>query len=182
MATLRTERMMNSAPDYYQTSAIFEALQAAQADEFDSQDLKDQDLQNQLYIKTATWGLKYWEAALGITTLEADPYDIRRSRVLSKWRGVGNFSAELIKSVCEAFTNGEVFVTIDIPNQIVQITFNGAFGIPPNLFDLEAEIGDIIHAHLGIGYTFKYLTLYQVSIKTITEMNATPLNNFAPFL
>lgn len=154
----RTQRMVDSAPEYYQYSAIYTAIQAAQADEYDSQEAKNADLQAQFYIPTATWGLKYYEEGLGIATIESDPYDIRRSRVLAKWRGIGNFSAEMIKSIAEAFTNGEVDVTINIPAQEVTVTFIGTYGIPPNINDLKAMVDNIIHAHLGLTWKFKYLT------------------------
>lgn len=156
--TLRADRMVNSAPYYYQYSNVYRTIQEAQGDEYDSLEVKNEDLRKQLFIVTATWGLKYWEQVLGISTILADSYDIRRSRVLSKWRGVGNFSVALIKSISEAFTDGEVGVTIDIPGQVVTITFIGTKGIPENLDDLKAQIENLVHAHLGTQYILTYLT------------------------
>lgn len=247
MRSIRTQRMIDSAPYYYQFSRVYEAIQAAQADEYDSIDAKIADLQQQLYIPTATWGLKYWEEILGIPVLPdvwrryeqsesnfkfngtwwtltnadasggdanystvkgseavitfkgsavrllartnvnrgyakvtvdkckpglvdmystwlipqnvvfettgllykehvlkvevtglnnpnssdyevyvdaievletAESYDIRRSRVLSYWRGFGSFSAKLIKNVAQAYTNGEVEVTTYTKNKL----------------------------------------------------------------
>ena len=160
--------MVDSAPEYYQYSAIYTAIQAAQADEYDSQEAKNADLQAQFYIPTATWGLKYYEEGLGIATIESDPYDIRRSRVLATWRGIGNFSAEMIKSVAEAFTNGEVDVAVDIPAQEVTITFIGTYGVPPNINDLKAMVDNIIHAHLGLTWVFRYLLWSELDAATLT--------------
>lgn len=156
--SVRTQRMIDSAPGYYQYSQIYAAIQAAQANEYDSQEAKNADLQKQLYTTKATWGLKYWEEALGIPINESDSYDIRRSRVLSKWRGKGNFSAAMIKNMAEAYSNGEVEVTIDAANYLVTVKFIGARGIPENLEDLKAAVSNIIHAHLGLEWKFSYLT------------------------
>lgn len=168
MSTIRTDRMMDSLPSYYSFSEIMQAIQAAQADEYDAQEALDDGLQKQFYISTATWGLKYWEYSLRIPTNEADSYPIRRSRVLSKWRGFGNFSTALIKSVCEAFTNGEVDVTVNVPAQSVTVKFIGVRGIPENLNDLKAQVENIIHAHLGTVYTFTWLVWNELDTANVT--------------
>lgn len=160
--------MINSAPDYYQESRVYAAIQQAVADEIDYQESNSNDLEDQLYIETATWGLKYWEEEVGIPTNTADSYEVRRSRVLSKWRGFGNFSGSLVKKVCEAFTNGEVTVTVNIATGIVTITFIGARGLPPNLSDLQATLDDIVHAHLSLAYVFTYITWAEFDAKNWT--------------
>ena len=158
MDSLRVDRMVDSSPGYYQFSQVYRELQAAPAREYDTIEEKNEDLRKQLYIPTATWGLTYWEQILGIRTILADPYDIRRSRVLSRWRGYGQFSAALVRTVCEAYSNGEVSVSVDSDvDNIVNITFIGVRGIPPNLGDLKEIVADIIHAHLGPAYKFTWL-------------------------
>lgn len=157
MTTDRAQRMIDSAPDYYQQSKVYAAIQQAIADELGGVSTSNDDVKKQLFIVRATWGLKYWEEALGIVTVESDSYEIRRSRVLAKWRGVGNFSADLVKSVCEAFTNGEVAVAFNVATSVVTVTFMGVRGIPPNLSDLQAQIENLVHAHLGLAWAFTYL-------------------------
>lgn len=150
--------MLDSAPGYYQYSKVYEAIQAVQGDDYDNVEAANEDLRKQLYIITATWGLIYWEEVLEIPTVETDSDEIRRSRILSQWRGIGNFSAGLIESIAEAFINGDVAVSINIPTQQVTVTFIGTKGIPPNVDDLKAQIANIIHAHLGVDYVFTYIT------------------------
>jgi hypothetical protein len=86
-----------------------------------------------------------------------DSYDIRRSRVLSKWRGIGNFTAALVKRITEAYSNGVVSVTVDISAGNIIITFTGTMGIPPNLDDLKSIVDNVIPAHLGVIWNFTYL-------------------------
>jgi len=160
--------MLNQAPYYYKFSNLYNQIQAAQASEYDSIEEAREDLRKQFYITTATWGLKYWEELLNIPTNESDSYDVRRSRVLSRWRAVGNFSEDLIKSVCESFLNGEVDVKIRPAQYEVIIKFVGKRGIPPNLEDLKAIVNGLIHAHYGVSYEFTYLIWDEVDKENMT--------------
>lgn len=122
MTTVRAQRMVDSAPDYYQQAAAYIAIQQAVADELDAEELDDADVQLQLSATTATWGLTYWEETLKIPVVVADGYEVRRSRVLGKLRGVGNFSADLIKSIAESYSGGEVEVYSYLKNMIPPFT------------------------------------------------------------
>lgn len=180
--TERLERMMGQVPDYYETSAVYRKIQESQGNEYDSIEAKNADLKAQLRIRTATWGLRYWEEALYIPVVLTDSYSMRRGRILAKWRSPGNFSAALVKSVCESFVNGQVDVSIDLTKSLVLIKFNGPLGVPEKLADVEAAIENIIHAHLGKAYSFRYLLIREIhEVLTIGEMQGMPLTNFAPF-
>jgi hypothetical protein len=148
--------MIDAAPQYYQNSRIFEAIQAAQGDEYDSLYDKVQDLRKQYRISTATWGLKYWENICNIPVNEEDSYPVRRSRGLGRWRSIGNFSAALVQNIANGYINGTSDVTVDIPLQIINIEFTSDEGIPPNLNDLKMSIDNVVHAHINVGYIFKY--------------------------
>lgn len=166
--TERTQRMVDSAPEYYENSDLFMQYQAAVSAELDKISADEEDIRLQKRIKTATWGLMYWEEVQGMPVVESDPYDIRRSRVLSKWRGVGNFSADLIESVAEAFINGEVSVRMRVPQQEVVVTFIGWRGIPPNLDDLKVQLENIIHATNGLAWRFTYLNWNELDNTNMT--------------
>lgn len=170
----RGDRMMQTAPTQYQFSKIYAALQQAYADGYDGVYTDNEDLRNQLYISTATWGLKYYEELFGLPTIETDSYEIRRSRVLSSCRGIGNLSAAYIKSVCEAYANSEVDVSIRPADCMVTIAFVGIRGIPPNMADLEQSVQNIIHAHLGVEYSYRFMTWdeYESYNHTLDEWDA----------
>jgi hypothetical protein len=178
----RIDRMLGQAPDYYETSVIYQKIQAVQGDEYDSLEEKNADLKAQLRIKTATWGLRYYEETLHIPIFTADNYEVRRSRVLAKWRSPGNFSAALIKAVCESFVNGQVDVSIDLVNSMVLIKFVGPLGVPENIADVDKAVDGIIHAHLGWDFSYRYMRLNQIDqVITINELQTLKLNIFAPF-
>lgn len=177
----RLNRMVGQAPEYVETSAIYRKIQDVQGDEYDSLDAKNADLKAQLRIRTATWGISYYEEQLHIPIVPDDPLETRRGRILSRWRSPGNFSAALVKTVCESFVNGQVDVSINLATSIVSIRFNGPTGAPERIADVTAALDNIIHAHLDKAYVFPYLSVANVNAKTVAQMNATQLKNFAPF-
>ncbi|MGG0702969.1 putative phage tail protein [Bacillus inaquosorum] len=182
MITERAKRMVEDAPSYYEDAETFHAIQDAKAQEYDLILEKMEDLQLQLNPATATWGLKYYEKELGIASDENKPLGERRSNVLSKRRGFGNFNAKLIKTVARSYTNGEVEVKPNFADYEIEIKFISNVGIPPNLEDFKSAIDDITHAHIGIVYQYRYLTINEVKVMTLNEVNNTQLSNFAPFL
>lgn len=182
MISERAQRMVDDAPSYYQDADTYKQIQEAKAQEYDLLQSKIEDLQRQLNPATATWALKYYERELGIPTDEAKPIGDRRSNVISKKRGFGNFSAQLVKAVAKSFTNGEVDVKIDLAIYEIEIKFISDIGIPPNLDDFKTAVDNITHAHLGIRYRYRYLTVNEVQAMTITQLEGTQLSNFAPFL
>jgi len=174
--TQRFDRIMESVPDYYSTSAGYKAIVKAQADEYDTLEAQKDDLERQGNPYTATWGLKYMEEALGITVNENDSVEARRSRVIAKRRSPGNFSAALVKGIAESFSNGEVAVRVDVSKYIVTITFIGAKGVPENLQDLQAQLENVVHAHMEIQYEYTYMTWDDLDRAQITWDQMDDLN------
>jgi hypothetical protein len=173
--------MLSQAPEYYETSAVYAEIQAAQGSEYDTEDDKNADLKAQLRIKTATWGLKFYEDQLHIPTLTTDSYETRRGRVLSRWRSPGNFSASLVKTVCESFVNGQVDVSIDLVGSMVNIKFGGPLGVPDKIADVDDAVENIIHAHLGHVFQYRYVKVREINLMKIKDLNLLKLKNLAPF-
>lgn len=110
------------------------------------------DCLDQLDVEKATWGLEHWERALGIPVEVDNTPDYRRSRVKAKLRGQGTTTAQAIRNVAASFSNGTVEVKEFPAEYRVEVHFVDAVGLPPNLEDLKAAIGEIIPAHLAVGY------------------------------
>lgn len=176
------ERKLRSIPTQYEFSEGYK--QIAKAPGLEQATIRGaiDSVSDQLYVEKATWGLKYWEEILGIETIDTDSYDVRRSRVLSAWRGVGKLSADLIKLVALAYTNGNVDVSVNSTTQQITITFCDAVGRPPNITDLYTAIDNIMHAHLEVVYKFRYLTINEVQALTVAQMETHQLTDFAPFV
>lgn len=141
-------------PFIYENNDIMQAIYKSQGEELGSLLYSLEDLINQFFIDTATWGLTYWEEEYGISTNLNYSYEERREVVKAKKRGQGTCTKALIKNVAEAFSGGEVNVIENTAPYIFTIQFIGVKGIPKNMANLINAIDDIKPAHLG--YTFKY--------------------------
>ena len=112
----------------------------------------------QLAPSTATWGLEFWERALGLAVAVEKPLAYRRERIISKLRGAGTTTVAVLKSVAESFANGQVAVT-EIPAEYrVEIEFVSQIGIPSNMDDLIVAMAEIIPAHLAYTFIYRYRT------------------------
>ncbi|WP_171785416.1 putative phage tail protein [Clostridium saccharobutylicum] len=122
-----------------------------QQNEIDDINLDIEDLLNQCYVQTATWGLKYWEEELGIVTNTQKTYEERRNKILSKLRGQGTATVQAIKSIAETYAD-----TADViennPNYSFLIDLVSNKGFPYAITDLEETIHEIKPAHLQANY------------------------------
>ena len=150
--------MLSYLPDYYATSRVMRSIMQAQGAELDSLFQTLDEILNQSFVPTATWGLEIWEQELGIHTEKNKPVDQRRSVIISKLRGIGTVTVSLIKSIAEAYDGGTVEVTEEPGEYKFTVTFVDTRGVPPNIDDLKAAIEEIKPAHLTVEYAFTYST------------------------
>lgn len=108
-------------------------------------------------MPTATWGLSLWEKFLDLESYAGKPADQRRSRIISKMRGLGTVTVQMMKNVAEAYDGGAVDITEQAPLYQFTVEFIDTRGIPPNLDDLKAAIEEVKPAHLAVVYKFRYL-------------------------
>lgn len=134
----------------------------------------------QLNVNTATYGLCAWETALGINVDVSKSDTERRERIMSKLRGTGAVTAEMIENVARSFAGGEVTVIEDPANYTFIVKFSGQYGVPHNIDAVTAAINEIKPAHLGFTYEYSYLLIREVhGVMTLTELEQTPLKLFA---
>ena len=164
--------LMELLPDAYKSSAEVVELQGAFGHWSDALDAARDALFAQMFVQTATFGLKSWEAALGIETDETRNINFRRARVLSKLRGAGTTTKAMIQNVAESFSNGDVAILEYNGESRFEVKFVGTIGIPPNMDDLTDAIEEIKPAHLAYTYVFVYRTHAELSHLTHAQMAA----------
>lgn len=163
----RTEGMVDASANYYQESKIFKAIQNTQALEYDRIDQATEDLDLQLSPITATWGLIFWEMAVGIPPNPTGDYEARRPLILSRMLNEKNFGADTILEMAANYGE-KIDVVIDHTTATVVVTFYN--GIPPFLNEFKTTTENLIHAHMGIEYKFTYKsigTMYVASRHTL---------------
>ncbi|WP_152397550.1 YmfQ family protein [Paenibacillus guangzhouensis] len=150
-------------PEFVSGSRILGGMLDSQYQENQELTASIDEVLDQFYIETATWGLDRWERMCGIATDPSKPLDQRRSVIKSKLRGIGTVTVDLVKNVAEAFANGQVDVQEDVAKYTITVTFVGKLGIPPNMEDITHALRDIIPAHLGIEYVYKFYPYYELA-------------------
>lgn len=178
MTTLYRDRMGNYLPRYYSDSRIVDNLLDRESEEMNSFGSYTQDIVNQNFVDTATWGLSRWEEILGLPIGDSKTYEERRAYIKSTLRGNGTTTAALIQSVAESFDGGVVTVTEQ--NNLYQFTVNfiSTLGVPTNIADLEAVINAIKPAHLAVVFNYNYFLFSELDTlnKTFTQFDALNLN------
>ncbi|MDD2217944.1 MAG: DUF2313 domain-containing protein, partial [Eubacteriales bacterium] len=108
--------LMEYMPGYYSKSDVFINLLRGFTKALNENNYAIEDLENQLFVDTATWGLDVWERELGIYTDLSKPLLERREFIKSRLRGIGTCSIEMIENTALAYTNAEIDVIEDNPN------------------------------------------------------------------
>ncbi len=173
--------MLSYVPPYYHTSRIFKSILQAEGRELDTLRDRTGELLEQLFADTATWGLELWEREYGLGTSPQLSYGDRRARLKAKMRGVEKVTPAMIKSVSEAYSNGEVEVGFD---GRISIRFVGERGIPSELGLLKKQLEEIVQAHLEIVYEFTYLLWREFDLLTAVvqeSMTWKQLETYRPF-
>ena len=156
--------LMHYLPDFYQDVREIKELQTVLGYEVGEVVYSTQDLLQQCFISTATWGLDRWEKVFGITTDKSKSYERRREILLAKLRGSGTTTKDMIKNVAIAFSGGEVNV-IEFPREYrFVVQFIGIKGIPQNMAGLINAINEIKPAHLVYSFKYTYTAWNQLNL------------------
>lgn len=124
---------------------------------------------NQFFVDSATYGLNYWEKMLGISKNNND-IQTRRENIKAKMRSRGTTSIEVIKNICEAYSNGIVEINVDHSNYSFEIVFVSTIGVPLSFEELDRVINEIKPCHLAHSYKFNYNTNKDISKYTHEQL------------
>jgi len=153
----RGKVMLSNCPRYYDTSRVFKSHLQTSGEELDGLKQGINEILDQFFVPTSTWGLDRWEEELGLESYADKPYEQRRSQIISKIRGIGTVTIQLIQNVAEAYDGGSVEVEDHPETYSFIVRFIDTRGVPENLDDLKNTIEEIKPAHLNVEYKFRYL-------------------------
>lgn len=169
---LRDPNLMLLLPWYYKSNVTIEGLQNSIAKELGKIYYNLEDLINQLFIDTATWGLSIYEKQLGLQTNLSLSYEERREIIKAKLWGRGTTTKQMIKDTAEAFSGGEVDV-IEYPEESKFIVkFIGIKGIPRNMQGFIDMLETIKPAHLAYEFKYTYTVWNHLTDLTWGQANA----------
>ena len=148
--------LINKLPSFYDND-ITKPIQDSFSVEANSINDEVENTLNQFYVDSATFGLNYWEKMLGISKNNND-IQTRRENIKAKMRSRGTTSIEVIKNICEAYSNGIVEIIVNHSNYSFEIVFVSTIGVPLSFEELDRVINEIKPCHLAHSYKFNYNT------------------------
>ena len=163
--------LIDKLPSFYHNSDFVKAYMSSQSVEHSFIKESIEDLVNNLYVNTATWGLDYFEEKLGLQTDKSKSYEERRERIKAKKIGSGTTTVKMIKDTALAFECGEVEVTEMYNDYMFKLKFTSEKGRPKNLEDFKNAIDEIKPAHLAYILEFMFNTHQQLKPKTHQELS-----------
>lgn len=156
ITSTRGQEMLTYLPQYYETSRVMKAILQAQGSEIDKLRQALDEVLNQFFVSTATWGLDRWESELGLPPASDQPDAERRDRIISRLRGYGTATIRIVKQVAESYDKGRCQVIEDFTAYTVTIRFVDTTGVSPNIDDLKAAVRAVVPAHLSVQYEYNY--------------------------
>lgn len=158
--------LLEYMPSYYKDSKVFANFLKAFTNEINANNYAITDLENQLFVDTATWGLDIWERELNIYTDLSKPYIDRREFIKSRLRGSGTCTIQMIKNTALAYTNAEIEVIENNANYSFIIKFIGVKGVPRDINAFNKTIDTIKPGHLAYTVEYTYNTYDFLKTKT----------------
>ncbi|GAB6927042.1 hypothetical protein JCM10914A_10250 [Paenibacillus sp. JCM 10914] len=175
-----SELLKEYLPDYYDGVLEMEELLSSEGVEVEKLMGRIEELLMQSYPDLATWTLNRYEKDLHITPEAGKPIEQRRSVIISKMRGNGKVSGNLLKSVAQAYDGGQVNVSVEPARYRIIITFIDTLGVPVNIDDLKKALDDIKPAHLSLVYDFRFLLIRDINnVMTFNQLKELPFSMLA---
>ena len=161
--------LINKLPSFYDND-ITKPIQDSFSIEANSINDEVENTLNQFFVDSATYGLDKWEKMLGISKNNFD-IDTRRENIKAKMRSRGTTSIEVIKNICEAYSNGIVEIIVNHSDYSFVIDFVGSIGVPKAFAELDKTVEEIKPCHLAHKYNFNYNTHASLSGHTHEQLS-----------
>lgn len=142
--------LIDYLPSFYLKSKEVVNIQETLNDEVNELQANANDLITQIFVETATWGLKNWEDYLDIKTDVIESFEVRRSRIITRLRGQGTTTKAMVKSFCEGYAEGNVVITEMFNDYLIKIKFIGPIiGSDESVIKIRKLLNETKPAHLG---------------------------------
>ena len=160
--------LINKLPSFYDNN-ITKPIQDSLSVETNSINNKVDNILNQFFVDSATFGLDYWERMLGISKNSFD-IDTRRENIKAKMRSRGTTTISVIKNICEAYSNGVVEINVNHSDYSFEISFISTIGVPLSFEEMDRVVNEIKPCHLAHSYKFNYNTHSDISDYTHEQL------------
>ena len=113
-------------PAFLSRSPHFKSTNDADSKEHDTIRIAIQDVLDQCYVASATWGLERWEELVGITTDTTLDINIRRQNVLSKLQNPESVTKVFLTNLVNRYIADKAgFIMSYPPEYRIEILYHG---------------------------------------------------------
>ena len=144
-------------PEFLAKSPRFKAANDADSKEHDTIRLDLQDLLDQFYVASATYGLEEWEEMVGITTDTSLSYEARRANVLDKLRKPESVTEAFLTELINRYI-ADKSGTVTYRSEMYSADFNVPLLNKENMAGMTRDVRIYIPAHIGTVYKAHTLT------------------------
>ncbi|WP_329758940.1 putative phage tail protein [Allisonella histaminiformans] len=165
-------------PQFLQKSPLFKGTNDADSKEHETIRLDLQDLLDQFFIESASWGLEQWEDLVNIKTNTTKSLESRRDAVIAKLRKPASVTETFLTNLINRYIADKAGYIISYPSEYrIEILYHGGQILDYN--SLRKSINTYIPAHIGyklVTITNGELTVYgagtvQLARETIIDMS-----------
>ena len=163
--------ILDYLPRFLGIDPNFHATNHADSKEHDRIRLLLQDLLDQVYVDTATWGLPLWESLVEIT-VRNDALDWRRNEVKAKLRAAQSVTQPFLQAVVEMLVAGQSVRVIDVPTDY-RLDIELCDGVVRSWQRLDQALRMWVPGHIGWKYiarTDASLYLHVGAIVTVADI------------
>lgn len=172
-------------PAFLTKDPEFAAKLAAESAAHDEMRQNLNDILNQFFASTATWGLDSWEEFLGIATDTSKTIDARRQAIIQKINGSQTATLDFMTQLVNQYIDDKSGIVVDHPE-----TYSIEIDIPlidkEHLKKISQDVNTYIPAHIGPYYeeiekklVQHNMAITQTTIKTV-EIYPAALEKVSP--
>lgn len=179
MIYTRADDRMTYVGRYYDRSRMYRAQNDAKGAELDLLRSMIDEIAEQFFVETATWGIDRWEQYCGLSSNGGDSIEVRRQRVISWLQIISPITPKVMQRICE----GSVHTKVEIEENIASYTFGVYFDFPSsskiNILDLMKVIEEAKPAHLAVFFRLSLFAAdcdmkYAAALSEINQVSILP--------
>lgn len=147
-------------PAFLAHSQQLQAANDADSKEHDTIRIDLQDVLDQFYVKSATWGLERWEELCSITTDKTLSDSVRRSTIIAKLQNPGSVTEVFLTNLINGYIADQQGYIISYPREYrIEVLYHG--GQITDYEKLRTAISTYIPAHIG----YKLVTITKADLE-----------------
>lgn len=159
--------MQSMEPWFIRRSPILTRLLDVYGDELDLYLGLSHEIVAQMFVRTSTWGLSYWELELGLAYQQGMTDQERADRIIAKMRSFRQGTPFVIRLVANSYNLGHVTPIEDFVGRRLIIRFDDIRGVPTNLADLQSTLEHLVRNSAIFEYEFSYMVWEEVRTSTV---------------